>query len=94
LETDFHKARIHLAEMLHFFRQLQSFCHLEVIDCSWEELEKFATKKQGDLDSLIDEHRIYLTRLVNKGLLQVGKKGSISVSLSSSRVCFWGGPDG
>jgi gamma-tubulin complex component 3 len=55
--------------MIHFIRQLQYYCHLEVISCSWQVLEEFVKKKEGDLDSLIEAHRAYLDRLVNKALL-------------------------
>jgi gamma-tubulin complex component 3 len=61
--------------MIHFIRQLQYYCHLEVIDCSWQVLEEFAKKKEGDLDSLIEAHRAYLDRLVNKALLLSSKAG-------------------
>lgn len=40
LDYDLHQARIVLAEMIHFVRQLQAYCHLEVIDCAWQDLEK------------------------------------------------------
>ena len=62
--------RLALQEMLHFIRQLQHYSHLEVIDCSWKTLEDFALRKQGDLDSLMEAHRAYLERLINKGLLR------------------------
>jgi gamma-tubulin complex component 3 len=61
--------------MIHFIRQLQYYCHLEVIGCSWQVLEEFAKKKEGDLDSLIEAHRAYLDRLVNKALLLSSKSG-------------------
>ena len=70
-----HKARLSLSEMIHFVRQLQYFCHLEVIGCSWQILEQFIEKKEGDLDSLIMAHRAYLDRLVSKALLLTAKPG-------------------
>ncbi|SCV69660.1 BQ2448_1054 [Microbotryum intermedium] len=69
LSYDFHLTRIALQRMTFFIRQLQYYCHLEVIACSWQVLEEFALKKQGDLDSLIEAHRVYLRRLVTKALL-------------------------
>lgn len=62
--------------MIFFVRQLQYYCHLEVIGCSWQTLEDFALKKEGDLDSLIEAHRTYLERLVSKALLMNGRKSS------------------
>jgi gamma-tubulin complex component 3 len=61
--------------MTFFIRQLQYFCHLEVISCSWQELEKTALKKEGDLDSLIEAHRVYLKRLTSKALLSIPRRG-------------------
>lgn len=58
-----------MSEMIHFIRQLQSFCHLEVIDCGWQDFERTAMVEGGDLDSLVQAHRVYLDRLVNKGML-------------------------
>jgi len=70
LQADFHQSRIALSEMLHFIRQLEYFCHLEVIDCSWAVLEEFITKKEGDLDELIEAHQAYIERLACKALLR------------------------
>lgn len=55
--------------MVHFLRQLQSFTQLEVIDCSWQALVDFTSKREGDLDALIGAHRKYLDRIVRKVLL-------------------------
>lgn len=55
--------------MVHFLRQLQAFCQLEVIECSWAALLEFTDKRSGDLDSLIAAHQTYLDRLVRKILL-------------------------
>lgn len=62
--------------MIFFIRQLQYYCHLEVIACSWQVLEDFAVKKEGDLDSLIEAHRAYLHRLVTKALLISPRRSS------------------
>ncbi|ORY89632.1 Spc98 family-domain-containing protein [Leucosporidium creatinivorum] len=76
LAYDFHHTRISLQQMIFFIRQLQYYCHLEVIGCSWQVLEEFAFKKEGDLDSLIEAHRTYLERLVTKALLMSSRKSS------------------
>ena len=55
--------------MIHFIRQLQAFCHLDVIECSWQAFEQFIAKKEGDLDGLVEAHRAYLDRLILKALL-------------------------
>jgi gamma-tubulin complex component 3 len=75
LESEWHKLRIAMAEMIHFVRQIQAYCHLEVIECSWKVLLDFLTKKEGDLDALIDAHRTYLDRVVKKVLLLSPKTG-------------------
>ncbi len=55
--------------MVHFLRQMQAFCELEVIECSWQSFIDFTDKREGDLDSLIQAHRTYLDRVVRKVLL-------------------------
>lgn len=75
LQSDFHRARIVLAEMAHFVRQMQYWAHLDVIACQWEKLEDVCAKKQGDLDSLIEAHREYLDNLVSNVLLLLTKPG-------------------
>ena len=64
-----------MAEMIHFVRQTQAYCQVEVIGCSWEVLDQFIQQKKGDLDSLIDAHRSYLDRIVKKVLLLSHKAG-------------------
>ena len=64
-----------MAEMIHFIRQTQAYCQVEVIECSWEILHQFIQQKKGDLDSLIDAHRSYLDRIVKKVLLRSHKAG-------------------
>jgi gamma-tubulin complex component 3 len=71
--------------MIFFIRQLQYYCHLEVIGCSWQVLEDFAVRKEGDLDSLIEAHRTYLERLVTKALLMSSRKSSRKEVSRSSR---------
>lgn len=61
--------------MIHFIRQLEAYYRLEVIECSWKVLIDFLSKKQGDLDALIDAHRNYLDRTTKKILLWHSKPG-------------------
>ncbi|KAA1086261.1 Microtubule-nucleating Tub4p (gamma-tubulin) complex component [Puccinia graminis f. sp. tritici] len=88
LRGDFHKARLVISEMIHFIRQLQSYCHLEVIDCGWQEFEKKLTTEGGDLDSLIEGHAAYLDRLVSKGLLLSTRVGKENTCLLLAEACF------
>ena len=64
-----------MAEMIHFMRQMQAYCQLEVIECSWKVLLDFLNKKEGDLDAMIEAHRTYLDRMVKKVLLLSPKSG-------------------
>lgn len=65
-----------LHEMIHFVRQLQGFCQLEVIAYSWHALEHaFQHHPGGDLDQLIETHRTYLHTLISNALLRGGKRG-------------------
>jgi hypothetical protein len=75
LEPQWHQIRIVMAEMIHFMRQMQAYCQLEVIECSWKVLIDFLSKKEGDLDAMIDAHRSYLDRMVKKVLLLSSKSG-------------------
>ena len=75
LNFQWHKIRLVMAEMIHFIRQTQAYCQVEVIECSWEVLHQFIQQKKGDLDSLIGAHRLYLDRIVKKVLLLSHKAG-------------------
>lgn len=75
LESDWHQIRIVMAEMVHFIRQMQAYCQLEVIECSWKILIDFLDKKEGDLDAMIGTHSSYLDRMVKKVLLLSPKAG-------------------
>ncbi|KAJ3510072.1 hypothetical protein NLJ89_g4877 [Agrocybe chaxingu] len=75
LDFEWHKIRIVMAEMIHFIRQLEAYCRLEVIECSWKVLIDFLNKKEGDLDALIGAHRTYLDRMTKKILLWNPKPG-------------------
>ena len=75
-----HEISIILAEMNHFVRQIQGYSQLEVIAVRWKALMEFMSKKEGDLDQLIDLHRNYLRQVVSKVLLLHPKK--------EKEVCF------
>lgn len=77
LAKEGHSTLLLLGEMVHFVRQLQGFCQLEVIEYSWHDLQTFFAKRQGDLDELIESHRAYLNALIGKVLLRSGKKGTV-----------------
>lgn len=88
LEFEWHRIRIVMAEMVHFFRQLQTYCHLEVIECSWKILNDFLNNKEGDLDALIEAHRSYLDRMVKKILLLSPKAGKEETILTQVKEVF------
>ncbi|RDB22495.1 Spindle pole body component alp6 [Hypsizygus marmoreus] len=88
LEFEWHKIRLVMAEMIHFIRQLQAYCHLEVIECSWKILIDFLNKKEGDLDALIEAHRSYLNRMVKKILLLSPKTGKEETVLTQVKDIF------
>ena len=77
-----------MSEMIHFIRQLEAYCHLEVIECSWKVLLDFIQKKEGDLDALIEAHRAYLDRMVKKVLLLSPKVGREENLLNQVRDVF------
>ncbi|KLO19761.1 gamma-tubulin complex DGRIP91/SPC98 component [Schizopora paradoxa] len=84
LDKEWHYVRIVLAEMTHFIRQIQSYCHLQIIECQWKKLMDFIDKKEGDLDALITAHRTYVGNVTRKVLVQrdkLGKEGSVFRSL-------------
>jgi gamma-tubulin complex component 3 len=74
-----------MAEMIHFTRQIQAWCQLDVIECSWKALTDFISKKEGDLDAVIETHQSYLDRIVSKVLLHNPKVGKeVPIYLASS----------
>lgn len=85
---EWHQVRIVMAEMIHFIRQIEAYCQLEVIECSWKILLEFCNKKEGDLDALIDAHRAYLDRMVKKVLLLSSKAGREENLLNQVRDLF------
>ena len=62
-----------MAEMIHFIRQMQTYCHLDVIELSWKDLLEFVNKKEGDLDALIGAHRSHVERVMRRVLLMTQK---------------------
>lgn len=58
-----------LAEMIHFVGQLQYYILFEVIESSWDQLQKGITKEECTLDDLIRAHDKFLTSITRKGLL-------------------------
>lgn len=75
LDKEWHYVRIVLAEMTHFIRQIQSYSHLQIIECQWKKLIDFIDKKEGDLDALITAHRNYVGNVTRKVLVQRDKPG-------------------
>jgi len=88
LSFQWHKIRLVMAEMIHFIRQTQAYCQVEVIECSWEVLHQFIQQKKGDLDSLIGAHSSYLDRIVKKILLLTHKTGREENLLNQMRELF------
>lgn len=88
MDREWHQIRIVMAEMIHFVRQMETYCHLEVIECSWKNFLEFVQKKEGDLDALIEAHRIYLDRMVKKILLLSPKAGREENLLTQVREVF------
>ncbi|KAK7470598.1 Microtubule-nucleating Tub4p (gamma-tubulin) complex component [Stygiomarasmius scandens] len=75
LDPSWHQIRVVMAEMIHLIRQMQAYCQLEVIECSWTTLVEFLNKREGDLDAMIEAHKSYLGRLVKKIMLLTSKSG-------------------
>ncbi|THH32722.1 hypothetical protein EUX98_g1471 [Antrodiella citrinella] len=88
LNFEWHQVRIVMAEMIHFIRQMEAYCQLEVIECSWKVLLEFVQKKEGDLDALIQAHRQFLDRMVKKVLLLSTKSGREENILNQVKEVF------
>jgi gamma-tubulin complex component 3 len=88
LQYDWHQIRISMAEMIHFLRQMEAYCHLEVIECQWKTLTQFLSKQEGDLDGLLDAHQTYLNRIVKQVLLLSSKSGKEESILIQVREIF------
>ncbi|KAL4075878.1 gamma-tubulin complex, component 3 [Scleroderma citrinum] len=87
-EYDWHQIRIVMAEMVHFIRQMQAYCHVEIIECSWKTLMEFFYEREGDLDAMIEAHRLYLDRMVKKVLLLSSKAGKEEALLIQVQEIF------
>ncbi|GAC97338.1 hypothetical protein PHSY_004923 [Pseudozyma hubeiensis SY62] len=88
LRRESQRSMLMLSEMIHFIRQMQGFAQLEVIEYSWNDLLTFFSRRQGDLDELIESHRAYLNALIGKVLLRGGKKGSQDYLAGELRAQF------
>nr|GAT59461.1 predicted protein [Mycena chlorophos] len=88
LEPQWHHIRLIMAEMVHFIRQMQAYCQLEVIECSWKVLLDFLNKKEGDMDAMLEAHRTYLDRMVKKVLLLSPKSGRQENTLNLVKELF------
>ncbi|TKA62438.1 hypothetical protein B0A49_10065, partial [Cryomyces minteri] len=66
---DWKIARGAIGEMIHFVNQLQYYILFEVIEASWESLQKAIRKPNATLDDLIEAHSTYLKSITRKGLL-------------------------
>lgn len=75
LESNWHRIRLIIGEMIHIIRQMQMHIQIEVVEVRWQNLLAFINKGQGDLDSLIAAHKLYLEELVNKTLMITSKPG-------------------
>lgn len=72
LGKDWKTARCAIAEMVHFVVQLQYYILFEVIEASWEQLQKAISKPDCTLDDVITAHAKYLKSITRKGLLGRG----------------------
>lgn len=66
---DWKTARCAMAEMIHFVVQLQYYILFEVIEASWDQLQKTMATPDCTLDNLIEAHARYLKSITRKGLL-------------------------
>ncbi|GAO15319.1 uncharacterized protein UV8b_04858 [Ustilaginoidea virens] len=69
VEQTWKTTRGFLAEMIHFVGQLQYYILFEVVESSWDELQKRIQKEDCTLDDLIRAHERYLDDITHKGLL-------------------------
>ncbi|GJJ07538.1 hypothetical protein Clacol_001740 [Clathrus columnatus] len=88
LESNWHRIRLTIGEMIHIIRQMQMYIQIEVIEVRWKHILSFINKGQGDLDSLIAAHNLYLEELVSKALMINTKPGKEDVVLDRVRKMF------
>ncbi|KAF2458801.1 Spc98 family-domain-containing protein [Lineolata rhizophorae] len=74
--ADWRRARAAIAEMIHFVANLQHYILFEVIEKSWDELQRAMRRPDATLDHLIAAHGVYLRDITRKGLLSSGGGGS------------------
>lgn len=77
LAEDWKATRCCIAEMVHFVNQLQYYVMFEVIESSWNELQKEVRKEGVTLDNLIEAHTKYLKTITHRALLG-GTKHSVT----------------
>lgn len=77
LAEDWKSTRCCIAEMVHFVNQLQYYVMFEVIESSWNELQKGIRKDGVTLDDLIEAHTKYLKTITHRALLG-GTKHSVT----------------
>lgn len=71
-----------LAEMIHFVGQLQYYILFEVIESSWDELQKGIAKDDCTLDDLIKAHNKFLSNITHKGLLGAKRKQFVAPGMT------------
>lgn len=71
-----------LAEMIHFVGQLQYYILFEVIESSWDELQKGIAKDDCTLDDLIKAHNKFLSNITHKGLLGAKRKQYVAPGMT------------
>ncbi|EEB07522.2 gamma tubulin complex Spc98/GCP3 subunit Alp6 [Schizosaccharomyces japonicus yFS275] len=76
VQAEWHFARCHIAEMIHFVCQLQCYILSEVIEVNWQELLEKLQKSSATLDTIIEAHHNYVTNITQKGLLGSGSSSS------------------
>ncbi len=63
-----HIANLLTSEMVHFIHQLAYYITFEVMECSWDVLNK-ELKTAESLDEVIGAHEVFLKTLLSKSLL-------------------------
>lgn len=63
-----HQCHVLTSEMVHFVQQMQYYITFEVMECSWDVLEK-KVKSAEDLDQVIAAHEEFLDTIMTRALL-------------------------
>lgn len=66
-----HQCHMLISEMVHFVQQMQYYITFEVMECSWDVLEK-KVKSAEDLDQVIAAHEEFLEMIMTRALLDNG----------------------